>query len=119
VPRRNPGHGKRQGASYSNNSRESHCKVPEEERCCAGIELHKETTIQGFKINEPGRCMAKGRVLLTNKKGEKKLFCGTHKRMALEGKISGTGETMPKNNRSDCYMHDIPYFHLGEWSEKT
>jgi hypothetical protein len=82
------------------------------------VELHKETTIQGYKIYEPGRCMRKGKTKLTNKKGDERLFCGSHRRMALEGKISGVGVTMSKGQRSDCYMHDIPYFHRGEWNEK-
>jgi hypothetical protein len=102
-----------------NNSREDWNKIPDGERCCAIVELHKETTIQGWRINEPGRCLKKGKIVLTNKEGGDKLFCGTHKRMALEGKVSGTAVTMSKAHRSDCYMHDIPFFHLGEWSEKT
>jgi len=117
MARRGPGRGKRQGPSRSNNSREGACKIPDEERCCVTVELHKETTIQGFKINESGRCMKKGKTKLTNTSREEHLFCGVHKRMALEGKIGPVGTVMPKNNRSDCYMHDIPYFHVGEWSE--
>lgn len=106
-------------ARMSNSARESFCKIPDGERCCVTVELHKETTIQGWRINEPGRCMKKGKTTLTNKEGVQRLFCGTHKRMALEGKVSGTGVTMSKADRSNCYMHNIRYFHEGEWKESS
>lgn len=75
----------------SNNARETFCRIPDAERCSATVELHKGTTIQGWRLNEPGRCLRRHKAELVNQAGESAHFCTTHKRMALEGKVSAQG----------------------------
>lgn len=105
--------------SMSPGARKHFCKIPDDERCEAFVELHVDTTIQRIGLYEYHRCLKRHKGFVFHKSGTKMNVCGVHRRMALEGKIAGSGAVMPKQHRSDCYMYDRRYCHEGEWSEEA
>ncbi len=86
------------------------------DRCACVFQKREGSTIQRIALFSTHRCSYKGKITLTNSRGETRKFCKRHGQMALDGYLDADGQAMDPSTRADCQKHDIKPFHVGEWT---